>query len=361
VRKQRILFAAIVFVLTAGAVWAGPYRGAFGGVRYDDPRFTGWATGITLNLPDGFDPTGGFDDPAKALGPAPAAPNDVVSFGNGGSAVLTFGVPVRDNPGPDLAVFENGYNDPIFAELAFVEVSTDNVHYARFPSVSLTPSWPGEYATIDATDVYNLAGKHVNNYDQAWLGTSFDLAELAGHPLVTAGLVDLGNIDYVRIIDVYGHSDGTTTDDARSLIDPATGVNYTTDHVIYDGGNYGGLLTGFDLDAVGVLHPLAGDADGDGKVDGGDLALWQQHYDPLGVNGTANTWAWGNWDDDNRIDGADLALWQQHYNPLGLGGAGTTGAAGSLAIAPEPASLALVVLGAVASAATRTARRRRRT
>ncbi len=31
--------------------------------------------------------------------------------------------------------------------------------------------------------------------------------------------------------------------------------------------------------------PLLGDINGDGKVDGGDLALWQQNYDPLGSAG----------------------------------------------------------------------------
>ncbi|MGB2754666.1 MAG: dockerin type I domain-containing protein [Phycisphaerae bacterium] len=29
-------------------------------------------------------------------------------------------------------------------------------------------------------------------------------------------------------------------------------------------------------------RPL-GDANGDGKIDGTDLALWQQHYNPLGL------------------------------------------------------------------------------
>ena len=60
-----------------------------------------------------------------------------------------------------------------------------------------------------------------------------------------------------------------------------------------------------------------GDATGDGKVDGGDLAIWQQNYDPLGTKGA--TPEKGDWNGDGKIDGADLALWQQHYNPLGQG------------------------------------------
>ncbi|HUV38457.1 MAG TPA: PEP-CTERM sorting domain-containing protein [Planctomycetota bacterium] len=241
-------------VLCCSVTWAGPYSGPWGGVAYDDARFVGWATGITVHWPAGFTPD--YNNPSVALGPAPGTSNDVLTLGNEGWAVLTFGRTIRNHPGPDLAVFENGYNDPIFAELAFVEVSTDNVHYARFPSVSLTASWPGEYGTIDASNVYNLAGKHINNFDQAWLGTPFDLDDLANDPLVTGGLVDLDEVHYVRIVDVYGHDNGTTTDEATKLIDPGTGVLYTTNHVIYDGGNNGLLLRGFDLDAVGILEPL---------------------------------------------------------------------------------------------------------
>ena len=82
---------------------------------------------------------------------------------------------------------------------------------------------------------------------------------------------------------------------------------------------------------VGVA--VAGDANGDGKVDGADLAVWQQYYDPLGGN-PANDWGKGDWNDDGKIDGADLALWQQHYDPLGSG----------MAAVPEPATLSLLGL-----------------
>jgi len=75
-------------------------------------------------------------------------------------------------------------------------------------------------------------------------------------------------------------------------------------------------IRGSIVDMGAYEFALAGDADDDGKVDGADLALWQQHYDPLGLN--QNTFAMGDWNGDGRIDGADLALWQQNYNPLGL-------------------------------------------
>ncbi len=84
--------------------------------------------------------------------------------------------------------------------------------------------------------------------------------------------------------------------------------------------------------SVDALTP--GDANGDGAVDGIDLAVWQENYDPLGLN--QNTFAMGDWNFDNHVDGVDLALWQQNYNPLG-----------STETIPEPATLLLVGLGGV--------------
>jgi hypothetical protein len=78
------------------------------------------------------------------------------------------------------------------------------------------------------------------------------------------------------------------------------------------------LTRGVPEGVTWVLHP--GDANYDGKVDGADLALWQQHYDAVGAH--TNTWDMGDWNKDGRIDGGDLALWQQNYNPIGIKDAG---------------------------------------
>jgi len=75
---------------------------------------------------------------------------------------------------------------------------------------------------------------------------------------------------------------------------------------------------------------IFGDANGDELVDSADLAVWQQHYDPLGVN--ENTFAMGDWNCDGLIDSADLALWQQNYDPIGGAGMGASHT-------PEPATL----------------------
>ena len=95
------------------------------------------------------------------------------------------------------------------------------------------------------------------------------------------------------------------------------------------------------LTTVSLARPTPGDANFDGKVDGNDLGIWQQNYDPLGTNGDNNTWRKGNFNCDGRIDGGDLAIWQQNYDPIGPGGADGT------ASVPEPATLTLLGLGAV--------------
>ncbi len=108
-------------------------------------------------------------------------------------------------------------------------------------------------------------------------------------------------------------------------------------------------------DAYGYsIIPVPGDANGDGKINGGDLAIWQQNYDPLGLNEN-NTFAMGDWNGDGRIDGGDLALWQQNYDPIGTG---STGAFRPTADIPEPGTLLLMSLCSLGLLA-RSARRRR--
>jgi len=100
---------------------------------------------------------------------------------------------------------------------------------------------------------------------------------------------------------------------------------------------------------TGALTP--GDANGDGCVDGTDLAVWQQYYDPLGL--APNTFARGDWNGDGRIDGGDLALWQQNYRPV----AGGAGPLYPLSEVPEPTTVGLFLLGATLAAACRKRRR----
>jgi hypothetical protein len=164
-----------------------------------------------------------------------------------------------------------------------VEVSSDGVNFARFPSVSLTSGPVGAYGTVEISNIYNLAGKHPNAGDVC-TGTPFDLSEIADGPNVVSGLVDINNISYVRIVDIPGS--GNFHDDAVEYIDPCTWPNwgnYGQNHPIYDA-----WVTvqsgGVDLEAIGVLHSqqYSGDINLDGVVDYDDLLImasaWLKHF-----------------------------------------------------------------------------------
>lgn len=96
------------------------------------------------------------------------------------------------------------------------------------------------------------------------------------------------------------------------------------------------------LDSLGRSHYLAltqamhdaaaavaGDFDGNGEVEGADLAQWEGDY---GVNGNSDA------NGDGNSDGFDFLIWQQNLTSTG-------GLAAPVASVPEPVTLALVVLG----------------
>ncbi len=196
-------------------------------IPLDAPR--AWATEVvSVVYGGGVDPV--WRTPEKAVGPATGDIYDVLVLGNGGSAVLALDPPATDGPGPDLAVFENSFGGANL-EVAFVEVSSDGATWARFASLSLTPSPVPTYGGLDPSHLSGLAGKHAAGW-----GTPFDLATLAGAPEVLDGRVDLGAVRYVRLLDIVG--DGTTPD--------------SFGHPIYDPTPAFGS-GGFDLEAVGVL------------------------------------------------------------------------------------------------------------
>lgn len=205
-------------------------------VPHNSPWIVGWAThcsvergAVDISRPElGWVSMGAETDALGAAGDGAT-----LSLGDGGSATLTFGLAVRNGPGPDLVVFENAFNDT-FLELAFVEVSSDGQHFVRFPSVSNTPAdvQIGTFGAVDARHLHNLAGKYRAGY-----GTPFDLEELHD----SAGL-DLEHITHVRVIDVVG------------CIQPAYARYDSRGQVINDPWNTPFEQGGFDLDAVGILN-----------------------------------------------------------------------------------------------------------
>ena len=199
-------------------------------VSKDDPRISAWATKI-LSVSYGSSVTASWQTPARALGPATLDTSDVVSLGEGGTIALGFDVPLTDGDGYDLAIFENGFADN-YLELAYVEVSSDGLHFLRFDSANLVPAQVGAYGTLDPKQLEGLAGKYRVGY-----GTPFDLAWLKGRPEVQSGLVNLAEITAVRVVDIVG--DGRNRDSfGHSIFDPYPTV--------------GGA--GFDLDAIGLLN-----------------------------------------------------------------------------------------------------------
>lgn len=163
--------------------------------------------------------------------------NGTISLGDRGEAILSFNHPIINGIGFDFAVFENAFNYG-FLELAFVEVSTNGTDYVRFPSYSetQTDSQIGGFDQLDATNIHNLAGKYKVGY-----GTPFDLGDLSD----SSG-IDINNINYVKIIDVIG-----IVNDSNASLD------YNLDQ-INDPFPTPYPTSGFDLDAVGVIHQFVG-------------------------------------------------------------------------------------------------------
>jgi hypothetical protein len=189
-----------------------------------------------MNIAFPGDGDANFGVMANVIGAASGMELDVVSLGDGGHIVLGFASGISDGPGDDFAVFENGFwNLPfgLFAEFAFVEVSSNGVDFIRFDAVTTRsiPVW--SFEEVDPLQYDYFAGDVERGY-----GTLFDLAELAGHPLVLNGMVDLDWIECVRVIDVVGNG---------SQLDALGNPVYDPYPTPFPEG-------GFDLDGVGVIH-----------------------------------------------------------------------------------------------------------
>ena len=308
----------VILFFQATTLFAGPYRelGINGYIGPDrrhappgdswavvNPIFRGWAAGYRDYLPADDQWSGPWNDPNKALGPATGDKTDIVSLGDlslpeilsgkpPGQITLLFDETIHNRQGYDFAVFENGFvsedtwatgsiSGQMFADLGFVEISTDGIHFARFPTVSLTPTPQNAYPylTIEISDVYNLAGKHPNGYNYC-TGTPFDLAELADDPLVVSGLVDLSQIHFIRIVDIPGS--GHWRDQATECTDPCSWPDwqsYPSDHPLYDAWETWGS-GGLDLEAIGILHEqeYPADINLDGQVDLDDFKLFSRAW-----------------------------------------------------------------------------------
>ena len=216
------------------------------GIADNAPEIVAWADACVVNrgwlniaTPDsGFATVGAT---VNAVGPRDGY---ILSLGDSGVATLSFPGHLYDGPGPDFAVFENGFAnasnpEEAFLELAFVEVSSDGEFFVRFPAHCLLQDTAqnggsGLMTFSNASLLNNLAGKYIAPY-----GTPFDLADVA-----TAPGLDAQHITHIRLVDAVGsigpHAQHDTA--GRAINDP-----YSTPFP----------SCGFDLDAVAAMH-LAG-------------------------------------------------------------------------------------------------------
>ena len=144
---------------------------------------------------------------------------DVVSLGNGGRIVVSFDDnAVVDGDGDDLVIFENPFlsGSLLFAEVAFVEVSSDGRHWVEFPSNAQTGQ-----GLAGRGPVLSNSANGLDPLDPASGGDRFDLADVG--------------LDFVRFVRIT---------DAGDLID--------------DPGNhvFAGTKAGFDLDAAAAIHSV---------------------------------------------------------------------------------------------------------
>ncbi len=213
------------------AGWAAGCRTSRGYLNIADTNLTCTEGGITSNRA-----FFGYDSLATGK---PSGNMDCVSLGDGGQAILEFHRPLSDGEGPDFAVFENGFHaagseNLYYLELAFVEVSSDGIHFVRFPSISDNQDTlqVGSFTPMDPENFHNLAGKYPRGY-----GTPFDLQDLRD----SSG-IDIHNIRQVRVIDVVGSIDSSFCSfDSRGTI-----INDPWPTPYWNGG--------FDLNAIGVIH-----------------------------------------------------------------------------------------------------------
>jgi hypothetical protein len=216
----------------------GPYSA--NGITSDIP--TWWATDVLGSS--------NYNNPDNILGPMDTGL--AVGSPQGGTITVGFDVTITNGGGDDFAVWENGFwttyggHAGVYAELGFVDVSTDGTNWVTFPSQYLETMVP--FPNIDPTYVNNLAGNYVAYYGDSslWEGTPFDLDDILDTPEVLSGLVDPNAINFVRLRDIIGAGAGGSEYDSLG-------------NLIYDGNGFGG---GADWNAIGVMNavPIPGAA-----------------------------------------------------------------------------------------------------
>ena len=87
-------------------------------------------------------------------------------------------------------------------------------------------------------------------------------------------------------------------------------------------------------DLLGVTPEVAGDANGDGKVDGSDVTILAGNWQKGVSDGLTATWEEGDFNGDGKVDGSDVTI---------LAGNWQYGVEAAAASVPEPSMIVLLL------------------
>lgn len=229
---------------------------------------------------------------------------------------------------------------------------------------------PSQLASPDRTlalELQDAAGQ--NQYDFAFKASQSQVAirsqaDAAGDDVGATSLAP--NVTYLFVGKISGNGAGANTLQAMLCAPNATVGNFTDPNypwmlTAHGGADFNPTITQLQFtslfennatisnvwvgsEANFFTPPMPGDFNADGTVDAADLAVWA-----AGVGMTEGATHWqGDANADGMVDGADYLEWQRHL--------GMTAAPPRAAAIPEPGSLMLLFVTALATAARRAVR-----
>jgi hypothetical protein len=234
--KAALSAAAVVALVVAGVGYsaqAAPHTNS----RHN---YEGWVSNVlashqgpgvaedNMNTDTGF--VIGSTDPADYEDVLGFGPGQGYSLGEGGDITLAFNVGIGNGPGDDFSVFDSttpAAGGLINASFAYVNVSSDGVHFFQFPT-----KYTGPATNVPATGAVNSA------WYQGFAGTvptpsgdGFDLSALPNH-----ANLNKNNVTQIKLVDVRS---GIDKDSAGTIVRDRTGDTWAA---------------GFLADAVGVIN-----------------------------------------------------------------------------------------------------------